>query len=209
MIKGMSLLNRREQKELTKKKIFETSISQFLENGYENVTINTIVKSLGLSKGAFYHHFISKEAIIIEFYNTMINDLVYELLSTVKTDHELSPVEIFKSLFKVFSEFCFNNQKIIKIILTEPKKINISLEDVFINEISTILLKVLKLIDQEMISENVESISRYISTLLYFEIRQICIQDNPKDKKEIEDMIQNIFYFVSKGAFNLDYFLNK
>jgi AcrR family transcriptional regulator len=90
----MSWLKRRAQKEMTKKKIFEASLSLFIEKGYENVSIEQIVASLGLTKGAFYHHFVSKDAIIIEFYHTIIQELTEELLfkvrdlrETRKSDH--------------------------------------------------------------------------------------------------------------------------
>ena len=33
----------------------------FLYNNYEAVTINSIIKAAGLTKGALYHHYISKE----------------------------------------------------------------------------------------------------------------------------------------------------
>lgn len=40
-------------------------LSLFLEKGYENTTIQDIIQSLnGLSKGAIYHHFNSKEEIL-------------------------------------------------------------------------------------------------------------------------------------------------
>lgn len=34
----------------------------FIKNGYENTTLSLIIKELGISKGAFYHYFTTKEA---------------------------------------------------------------------------------------------------------------------------------------------------
>ncbi len=34
----------------------------FMEDGYENTTLSLIIKKLGISKGAFYHYFSTKEA---------------------------------------------------------------------------------------------------------------------------------------------------
>ncbi len=34
----------------------------FMRNGYENTTLSLIIKELGISKGAFYHYFTTKEA---------------------------------------------------------------------------------------------------------------------------------------------------
>ena len=45
----------------TYNKILEVSINLFAEKGYENTTMNDIVKASGMSKGAIFHHFKSKE----------------------------------------------------------------------------------------------------------------------------------------------------
>ncbi|MCA1442784.1 TetR/AcrR family transcriptional regulator [Ensifer sp. IC4062] len=36
----------------------------FFERGYENTTVNDVIREAGLSKGAFYHYFASKEALL-------------------------------------------------------------------------------------------------------------------------------------------------
>ena len=38
-----------------------TGLELFYKNGYYNTSIDDILKSLSLSKGAFYYHFQSKE----------------------------------------------------------------------------------------------------------------------------------------------------
>lgn len=48
----------------TVEKILEVSLALFNEKGYEKTTIQDIVNALGMSKGAIYHHFKSKDEII-------------------------------------------------------------------------------------------------------------------------------------------------
>lgn len=48
----------------TVEKILEVSLALFNEKGYEKTTIQDIVNALGMSKGAVYHHFKSKDEII-------------------------------------------------------------------------------------------------------------------------------------------------
>ena len=36
----------------------------FLEKGYERTTVNDVIDAAGVSKGAFYHHFRSKEDLL-------------------------------------------------------------------------------------------------------------------------------------------------
>ena len=56
---------RNKYPEVTIEKILEVSKRLFLEKGYDNTTIQDIVDELGgLTKGAIYHHFKSKEEII-------------------------------------------------------------------------------------------------------------------------------------------------
>jgi AcrR family transcriptional regulator len=56
---------RNKYPEVTVERILDVSQRLFLEKGYENTTIQDIVDGLdGLTKGAVYHHFKSKEEIM-------------------------------------------------------------------------------------------------------------------------------------------------
>ena len=56
---------RNKYPEITVEKILDVAQRLFLEKGYDNTTIQDIVNELGgLTKGAIYHHFKSKEEII-------------------------------------------------------------------------------------------------------------------------------------------------
>lgn len=56
---------RNKYPEVTVERILDVSQRLFLEKGYDNTTIQDIVDELGgLSKGAIYHHFKSKEEIM-------------------------------------------------------------------------------------------------------------------------------------------------
>ncbi|MEA4954692.1 MAG: TetR/AcrR family transcriptional regulator [Pseudoflavonifractor sp.] len=48
----------------TKKKIIECADALFREYGFENVSVDSIVEKAGISKGGFYVHFESKDALI-------------------------------------------------------------------------------------------------------------------------------------------------
>ena len=56
---------RNKYPEVTEERILDVAQRLFLEKGYENTTIQDIVNELGgLTKGAVYHHFKSKEEIM-------------------------------------------------------------------------------------------------------------------------------------------------
>ncbi|MCA1408117.1 TetR/AcrR family transcriptional regulator [Ensifer sp. IC3342] len=44
--------------------LIECAQRLFFEHGYENTTVNDVIREAGLSKGAFYHYFVSKEALL-------------------------------------------------------------------------------------------------------------------------------------------------
>lgn len=50
----------------TKEHILKTSLLLFLQKSYKEVTMREIVEKTGLSKGAFYHYFKSKEELFKE-----------------------------------------------------------------------------------------------------------------------------------------------
>lgn len=57
----------------TRVHILETAYTLFMQSGYKAVTMNDIVKQTGLSKGAFYHYFNSKE----QLFENVINHVFF------------------------------------------------------------------------------------------------------------------------------------
>ena len=63
----------------SKEHILRTSFSLFLHKSFKEVTMSEIVTVTGLSKGAFYHYFESKEQLFIEVINTFyFNNMVID-----------------------------------------------------------------------------------------------------------------------------------
>ena len=66
---------RNKHPEVTVEKILDVAQQLFLEKGYDNTTIQDIVDKLGgLTKGAVYHHFKSKEDSICALSDKMFSD---------------------------------------------------------------------------------------------------------------------------------------
>lgn len=71
---------RKEQAAETKKKLYESAEKLFREHDFTEVSVDSIVEEAGVSKGTFYVHFVSKDALIASFisdYATRI-DLNYK-----------------------------------------------------------------------------------------------------------------------------------
>lgn len=90
----------------TKKKIYEAARQLALENGFDNISVDSIVKGAGVSKGSFYVHFESKDALaaaFIEEYTTTA-DIDYKSFLTSLPDHN-SVFETLILLAEKISEF--------------------------------------------------------------------------------------------------------
>ncbi|WP_379969507.1 TetR/AcrR family transcriptional regulator [Ectobacillus sp. sgz5001026] len=82
----MTKLTPRQIKALeTKKKILDTSLHLFTLRGYNQVTVDEIVKESGTSKGAFYNHFQSKYEIFLEKFKE-IDDFYVSFQQTISLD---------------------------------------------------------------------------------------------------------------------------
>ena len=77
-----------------------TGLELFYKNGYYNTSIDDILKSLSLSKGAFYYHFQSKEDFFVSIVQNLIVRKVYSML--------IEPIEGRENPFLVI-EKCFEN----------------------------------------------------------------------------------------------------
>lgn len=52
----------------------------FYKNGYHNTSVDDILKELSLSKGAFYHHFDSKEDFFVQIIQNLVAHKMYTML---------------------------------------------------------------------------------------------------------------------------------
>ncbi len=53
----------------TKKNVINTSLRLFKEKGYQNVTIDEICSTAGISKSTFYYYFKTKDGLLDDFYD--------------------------------------------------------------------------------------------------------------------------------------------
>ncbi|MDP4266907.1 MAG: TetR/AcrR family transcriptional regulator [Bacteroidota bacterium] len=67
----------------TKEIILKTAYDMFLYNNYEAVTINSIIKTAGLTKGAIYHYFASKE----ELFKAVVDKYMIENKIDIAIEH--------------------------------------------------------------------------------------------------------------------------
>jgi AcrR family transcriptional regulator len=59
----------------TRNKILETATDLFSKSGYDATGVAEICQAAGVSKGAFYHHFPTKQALFIDLLDSYLNSL--------------------------------------------------------------------------------------------------------------------------------------
>ena len=104
---------RNKYPEITVEKILEVSQRLFLTKGYDNTTIQDIVDELGgLTRGAIYHHFKSKEEIMDALTDKMFHEK--NPFDIVKTQKDLNGLQKMKMAMSL------NN--------SDKEKVNLSLQ---------------------------------------------------------------------------------
>jgi AcrR family transcriptional regulator len=78
-----------QKAEETRKRILEAALRLFMEEGYEKATMRRIAQDAGLTPGATYYHFPSKENIVFHFYESSFADHVAAVDRILETERGL------------------------------------------------------------------------------------------------------------------------
>ena len=101
--------------EVTKNELIEKAAQLFEERGYDQTTINDIIWSVGVSKGAFYHHFASKDEILEEIAKEYIRNLMLTV-GQVAIEKGLNALEKLNKIIQVISHGKHQDEHISKIL---------------------------------------------------------------------------------------------
>jgi AcrR family transcriptional regulator len=83
--------------EATRKAILDTALRLFSQRGFHATTVQAITEGAQLTKGAFYHHFVSKEHVLQEIHAEYAVEMVAGARE-VMADTSLTPVEQLRSI---------------------------------------------------------------------------------------------------------------
>lgn len=91
-------MNKRElSAQQTREKLIQTALKLFRTNGFDDINVEQITQTAGLSKGTFYTYFKRKEDIVIEICRDPFNHLL--------TDIETTNEDILAKLTHYFKQF--------------------------------------------------------------------------------------------------------
>lgn len=172
-VEGELEMARNKHPEETTKKILDVSLKLFLGKGYEETTIQDIVDHLGgLSKGAIYHHFKSKEDIFAAIAE-MLGGNVDDWLTDVLKDRTKTGLEKLRYMFLRS--------------LTDPNQ-------TYMTKSGINLLKNPKLLTLLIQSLMTVTVPQYIQPVIEEGVRDGSIQtDQPREMAEVVMLLINLW----------------
>jgi len=103
----MARVVKEESYSARRKDILEAAQRLVYTKGYEHMTIQDILDDLGISKGAFYHYFDSKGAVLEELVDWMVTQEVIPTLTSIVVDPHQSGIEKLHRYFDTSARWKF------------------------------------------------------------------------------------------------------
>ena len=93
----------------TKEELYKKSLKLFLNRGYDNTPMSLISKELGLCKAGLYHHFSSKESLLFQIIEQLMEE---EFIPILKAAEKISdPEERLIYFVKSFTKLLVTDDK--------------------------------------------------------------------------------------------------
>ncbi len=91
----------------TRDLILEEALKLFSEKGIKETTIRDIAKAVGITEGAIYRHFESKDQIVYELFDTYSSQLYKKMERAIKRGKDTE--DKFRNMVLSFLDFAFKN----------------------------------------------------------------------------------------------------
>ena len=122
---------RNKHPEQTVQLILDTATRLFLQKGYDETTLQDIIDATKLSKGAIYHHFASKEAIIIAVVDR-VGEAQSAMLAKVRDRKGLTGAEKLREMFRTSLRMSFQGKilHMLPFIIENPKFMTLQMQSI-------------------------------------------------------------------------------
>lgn len=90
--------------DVRRNEILDAAYKLFVRHGYEATTVSALIDELGLSKGAFYHHFESKDEVLQALARRMAEEMYAKALPLVAR-RDLSPLDKLNLMFGTGAQY--------------------------------------------------------------------------------------------------------
>lgn len=123
---------RNKHPEQTVQLILDTAARLFIQKGYDATTLQDIIDATKLSKGAIYHHFASKEAILIAVVDR-IGNFNCSVLAEVRDRKDLTGAEKLREVFRTSMRLSFQGEVLhmLPFLIDNPKFLTLQMKSIF------------------------------------------------------------------------------
>lgn len=92
-----------------KTEFLDTALQLFMQHGYDQTSVNAIIETVGVSKGAFYHYFKTKEDLLDEI-AARASEQALTLVEPLVDDDSLDAVAKLNEMFRRTNSFKAQNR---------------------------------------------------------------------------------------------------
>ena len=181
-----------------KQELTKIAYKLFLTKGYENTSIDEIIKEAGIAKGTYYYYFESKEETLEEVINLILDNMVSRANQVIEIP--LTATEKFISVIMCFKPNIEEEQLSNTIHLPENVVMHQKMNKRIIAEAVPILVKVVEQSNNEKLLNCKDNISEKVKTTLL--LSQSLFDDmnyTEQDAVVYIDILENL-YGAEKGS---------
>lgn len=147
-----------------KQELTKIAYKLFLTKGYENTSIDEIIKEAGIAKGTYYYYFASKEETLEEVINMILDNMVSRAKQVIEMP--LTAIEKFISVIMCFKPSIEEEQLSNTIHLPENVVMHQKMNKRIITEAVPILVKVVEQGNNEKLLNCKDNIYEKVKTTL-------------------------------------------
>ncbi|MCI8527298.1 MAG: TetR/AcrR family transcriptional regulator [Oscillospiraceae bacterium] len=178
---------RNKHPEQTVQLILDTASRLFFQKGYDRTTLQDIIDATKLSKGAIYHHFSSKEAILITVVDRM-GEFNSAVLAEIRDKKGLTGAEKLRQVFRTSVELSFQGGIIhmMPYLIDNPQFLTLQVKSIFEEAVPHYILPIVQqgIDDGSIQAEHPEALSEVLLILADLWLHPVLRRSSPEQVRD-------------------------
>jgi len=190
---------------VAREKLLESAKRLFSQRGYYATSVEDIVASAGLSKGAFYFYFKSKE----ELFKSLVEEMHLNIVKRLENflERELPLEDALIEHAKVFLEDIYQNRHIAQIFLFQLVGTNEEFRELYYTKIAHLRELLTKMVDRaiqrgEITYKNAENIVNLYAGFLRMLVLEYVFREKEPDLERVKSLAQEGVKVLFRGLKN-------
>jgi AcrR family transcriptional regulator len=190
---------------VARERLLESAKRLFSQKGYYATSVEDIVASAGLSKGAFYFYFKSKE----ELFKSLVEEMHLNIVKRLENflERELPLEDALIEHAKVFLEDIYQNRHIAQIFLFQLVGTNEEFRELYYTKIAHLRELLTKMVDRaiqrgEITYKNAENIVNLYAGFLRMLVLEYVFREREPDLERVKSLAQEGVKVLFRGLKN-------